>query len=84
MADYDNMVKLIKMDISHSYIAKPLANFRKDGFSDISNPDRDRFLIQYRHFGILTAISSFVKETRVEPIFTIVKYLVKLKNRVNI
>jgi len=84
MADYDSMVKLIKMDIPHRYIAKPLANFRKEGFSDISNPDRDRFLIQYRHFGILTAISSFIKETRVEPISTIVRYLVKFKNRVGI
>ncbi|SFV56725.1 glycosyl transferase, family 2 [hydrothermal vent metagenome] len=84
MSDYDSMIKLIKSGVSHHYIPKPLANFRKEGFSDISNPDRERFLIQYRHFGILRAIIGFIKETRREPISTIVTYLVKLKKRVSI
>jgi len=84
MSDYDNMIRLIKSGASHRYIPKPLANFRKEGFSDLSNPDRERFLIQYRHFGVVTAIIGFIKETRLEPISTIVSYLVKLKKRVSV
>lgn len=84
MSDYDSMVRLIKSGVSHRYIPKSLANFRKEGFSDISNPDKERFLIQYRHFGIMTAIISFIKETRQEPIATIVRNLIKLKKRVSI
>ncbi len=82
IADYDFMIKLIKQKISYIQIDKTLANFRMAGLSSVVNYDKERFQIQYHHFGLIRAMYGFILETKIPIISHIVKGLVYIKHKI--
>jgi hypothetical protein len=81
MADYNQMIHLIKEKLEYAQINEPLANFRLGGFSTVDRrKDKERFSLQLRHFGLFWAITSFIRQTKKPIIYHMVRALSKIKN----
>jgi len=80
IADYDFMIKLIKLNISYIQLDRPLVNFRIAGISSVMGYDKERFQLQYHHFGLLAAMYGYVLETDTPIISHIINKLVKIKH----
>ena len=81
MADYNQMIHLIKEGLPYSVIDGPLANFRLGGFSTVEKTkDRERFKLQLHHFGLFWATTSFLRQTKKPIIYHSVRGMAKIKN----
>jgi glycosyltransferase involved in cell wall biosynthesis len=62
-ADYDFVCKLLKKRLSFLYLDQNVANFRLGGISS-SDTSKELFSIQKNHFGLLSAIYSYIRFSR--------------------
>ncbi|MBD3789205.1 MAG: glycosyltransferase [Campylobacterales bacterium] len=80
VSDYDFIIKLIKDEIPYIQLDKALSNFRAEGISEIQSHDKERFMLQYDHFGFPQAVYGFILETDKPIISHFTKTLVKIKH----
>ncbi len=78
-ADYDFMIKLIKMNKIYIQLDESLANFRIAGVSSLSNLEYDYFMIYKEQFGVFSAIKFFLRTTKRPYIRKIVKLIIRIK-----
>ena len=71
-ADYDFMIKIIDLDLEYIQLDSVVVNYRMGGFSTTGNIFKERFLIQYKHFGLAYALYFYTKTK-------IIHFLVSLK-----
>lgn len=58
-ADYDFMIKLIDLKVKYIQLDLVVVNFRIGGFSSTGNRYKEKFCIQYRHFGLVYALTFY-------------------------
>ncbi len=78
-SDYDFICKIIKYKLPFTYLKKSIVNFRLGGISTMMNTDKELFLIRSKHFGVLSAILSWILTTRQPGIKKLVNFLMKIK-----
>lgn len=58
IADYDFILKIIRMDLSSRYMDRVFVNFRAGGVSSMPH-EVEQFRLAYEHFGLITALKKY-------------------------
>ncbi len=60
-ADYDFMIKIIDSGLEYIQLDFVVVNYRLGGFSSTGNLNKEKFFIQYIHFGLIYALYYYIK-----------------------
>lgn len=75
IADYDLIIKLIKKNLTYTFIDSILANFRVGGISSESNYDKEIFRLTYNHFGLYRATVKYLVKNK--KIIAFIKWVIR-------
>lgn len=60
-ADYDFMIKIINLKLEYIQLDSIIVNYRIGGFSSTGDLKKEKYLIQYIHFGIIYALYFYIR-----------------------